>query len=190
LTVALTVVLDACVLYSAPLRDLLLHVAETGLYRPRWTEEINDEWTRNLKLRRPDLPVERIERTRSEMNNSVPDCLISGYQGLIPSLNLPDVNDRHVLAAAVFIHADVIVTNNAADFPDSALASFGIRAWHPDSLVMYLLDLDAETVCSAIKVLRASLTKPAFTPEAYLDNLAKAGLSRTAARLRRYASLI
>jgi hypothetical protein len=190
LTVALTVVLDACVLYSASVRDLLLHVAETGLYRPRWTEAINDEWTTNLKSRRPDLPVERIDRTRREMNNSVPDCLVTGYEGLISSLSLPDANDRHVLAAAVCIHADLIVTINTADFPDSVLASFGIKAWHPDNLVMYLLDLDAETVYSAIKVLRESLKKPPLTPEAYLDNLAKVGLSRSAARLRRDISFI
>jgi hypothetical protein len=81
--VPLTVVFDACVLYSAPVRDLLLNVAETGLYRPGWTETIHEEWTRKLKRRRPDLPVERIERTRLEIDKSVPDCLdaLLGDQG-------------------------------------------------------------------------------------------------------------
>ena len=186
----LTVVLDACVLYSAPLRDLLLNVAETGLYRPKWTEAIHDEWTRNLKLRRPDLPVERIERTRREIDRSVPDCLITGYESLIPSLDLPDANDHHVLAAAIWAHADAIVTINIGDFPNSSLVNFGIEAWQPDKLVMYLLDLDCETVYSAIRVLRLSLKNPPFTPEAYLGNLAKVGLPLSAGRLSRYVSFI
>jgi PIN domain len=188
--VALTVVLDACVLYSAPVRDLLLNLAETGLYRPRWTEAIHNEWTRNLRPRRPDLSVERIERTRLEMDKSVLDCLITGYESLIVSLNLSDVDDRHVLAAAIHAHADVIVTSNIGDFPGSSLAGFDIGAWHPDKLVLYLLDLDDGMVCSAIRSLRSSLKKPAFSPEAYLENLAKAGLLLSAARLGPYVSLI
>ena len=114
---AFTVVLDACVLYSAPLRDLLLSVAETGLYRPRWTEAINDEWTKSLKAKFPEKS-DKIDRTRLLVDRSVPDCLITGYESLIPSLSLPDENDRHVFAAAICGRADVIVTTNVRDFPD------------------------------------------------------------------------
>ena len=48
-----TVVYDACVLYPAPLRDLLMRLAVTGAFRARWTEKIHDEWVRNLLLSRP-----------------------------------------------------------------------------------------------------------------------------------------
>ena len=47
------VVLDACVLYSAHLRDFLLYLAQQKLYKPRWSDRNNDEWVRNvLKNRR------------------------------------------------------------------------------------------------------------------------------------------
>lgn len=45
---------DACVLYPAPLRDLLMHLALTGLFSAKWTERIHDEWISNLLLARPD----------------------------------------------------------------------------------------------------------------------------------------
>jgi hypothetical protein len=44
----LTALLDACVLYPQTLRDLLLNLARTDLFRARWTDLINDEWTRKL----------------------------------------------------------------------------------------------------------------------------------------------
>jgi NAD dependent epimerase/dehydratase family enzyme len=53
-----TAIYDACVLYPAPLRDLLIRLAGKGLYRAKWTAEIDDEWKRNLLLNRPDLTRE------------------------------------------------------------------------------------------------------------------------------------
>lgn len=116
-----TVLFDACVLYSAPLRDFLMHLAMTDLFRAKWTDEIHDEWIRNLLKNRPDLTQERLQRTRDLMNSSVRDCLVSGYVDLIPSLTLPDQDDRHVLAAAICGGADVIVTYNLSDFPSTPL---------------------------------------------------------------------
>src|SRR5438094_5200959 len=121
-----TVVLDACVLYPAPLRDLLLWLAVIGLYRPRWTEAIHQEWMENLIRERPDLSRDRLDRTRNLMNQSVPDCLVSGYEELIASLALPDPNDRHVLAAAIHAGAESIVTYNLSDFPAVTLATHGV----------------------------------------------------------------
>lgn len=43
------VVYDACVLYPAPLRDLLMHLAMTGLFRAKWTNAIHDEWITSLQ---------------------------------------------------------------------------------------------------------------------------------------------
>jgi len=96
-----TVIYDACVLYPAPLRDLLMRLALTDLYRARWTDMIHDEWTRNVLKQRPDLKAEDLERTRSLMNAHVRDSLITGFEHLIPSVELPDADDRHVVAAAV-----------------------------------------------------------------------------------------
>lgn len=94
-------VYDACVLYPAPLRDLLLRLALTDLFRARWTDRIHEEWIRSVLENRPDLKPEQLERTRQLMNQAVPDCLVTGYEGLIDQLELPDPDDRHILAAAI-----------------------------------------------------------------------------------------
>ncbi len=126
-----TALYDANVLYSAPLRDFLMRLSTTGLYRAKWTEEINDEWMRNLLANRPDLKPGAIERVRQLMNANVRDALVDGYQALIPAIEgLPDPNDRHVLAAAIVGRAHVIVTYNLKDFPREALNPYGIESQH------------------------------------------------------------
>src|SRR3712207_4197022 len=97
-----TVVYDACVLYPAPLRDFLMRLALTDLYRARWTDLIHDEWIRNVLASRPDLKLEDLERTRALMNTAVRDCLVTGFEHLIPAIELPDPDDRHVVAAAMY----------------------------------------------------------------------------------------
>ena len=94
-----TVLLDANVLYPNVLRDLLLSLASAGLYHARWTDRINEEWTRNLVADRPDIDP-RIPELLKLVNQSVPDCLVENYDILIDQLELPDPDDRHVLAAA------------------------------------------------------------------------------------------
>lgn len=94
-----TAVYDANILYPAPLRDLFLRLAQTGLVRARWTETIHDEWLRSLLRANPRLSPERLNRTRVLMNEAVRDCLVTGYEELIDSLTLPDPDDRHVLGA-------------------------------------------------------------------------------------------
>lgn len=71
---------DACVLYPAQLRDLLLRVALTDLFKARWTDRIHDEWIRNLAVRRPDIPAEKLQHTRRLMDRAVPDCLVTDYE--------------------------------------------------------------------------------------------------------------
>lgn len=94
------VIYDACVLYPAPLRDLLMRLATTGLFAARWTSLIHDEWTRSLLSRRPEL-ADKLSRTVELMNQAVPDALVTGHEPLIEGLTLPDPDDRHVLAAAI-----------------------------------------------------------------------------------------
>ena len=86
----LTVLYDACVLYPAPLRDFLMHLALTDLFAARWTDRIHEEWIRALLGKRPDLTREQLERTRELMNAHVRDCLVTEYETLIESLHLLD----------------------------------------------------------------------------------------------------
>jgi predicted nucleic acid-binding protein len=133
-----------------------MHAAVTDLFRARWSDAIHDEWIRNVLKDRPDLSAEQLERTRELMNAHVRDCLVTGYESLIPSLTLPDPDDRHVLAAAIRCGADVIVTFNVKDFPDDALKPFGIEAQHPDDFLAYQLDLAPNVMCAAAKRQRES----------------------------------
>lgn len=185
-----TVVYDACVLYPAPLRSLLMYLALTDLFRAKWTEAIHVEWMRNLRNDRPDVTQAQVERIRDLMNAHVRDCLVTDYEDLIEVLSLPDSDDRHVLAAAVRAGASVIVTFNLADFPKETLAQYGIEAQHPDEFIMHLLDLAPNLVCSAAKKQRESLKNPPLTVEQYLESLERQGLAQTVCALRQFAQLI
>jgi predicted nucleic acid-binding protein len=185
-----TALFDACVLYPAPLRDFLMNLAITDLFRAKWTNEIHDEWIRNLLLNRSDLTQERLRRTRDLMNSHVRDCLVVGYQDLIPSLMLPDMNDRHVLAAAIRAGADVIVTYNLKDFPISTLEQYGIEAQHPDEFISHLIDWDPLVICQAANRQRMSLKNPPQSVEDLLSAYERQGLAQTVLELRRYDKLL
>ncbi len=160
-----TAVYDANILYPAPVRDLFIRLAQAGLVRARWTEAIHDEWLRNVLKDNPELSPERLARTRTLMNEAVRDCLVTGYEDLITSLSLPDPDNRHVLAAAIRVGAEEIVTYNLTDFPPETLARFDIEARHPDDFAVSLLDLAPGAVCTAVKRQRESLRNPPKTAQ-------------------------
>jgi predicted nucleic acid-binding protein len=164
----LIALLDACVLYPAPLRDLLMHLAVADLFRATWTEAIHDEWIRSVLSDRPDLSRRQLERTRDLMNVHVRDCIVTDYEHLIPTLSLPDPDDRHVLAAAIKCEADVVVTFNLADFPSDALEAHGITPQHPDEFICRLLQADPEGVCAAVRRQRENLKRPPKSVEELL----------------------
>jgi hypothetical protein len=184
---ARTAIIDACVLYSAPVRDLIVRVAQAGLLHARWSEQIHEERMRNLLENNPRTIPERIERTRSLMDAAVRDCLVTGYHGLVETLTLPDPSDRHVLAAAIHSGARLIVTFNLVDFPIELLAPFGVAAIHPDQVFFELLDSAADEFCAAARLQRQALKQPPMTAEQFLAKLAAVGLSQTAARLSNYS---
>lgn len=181
---AFVVVYDACVLYPAPQRDLLIRLARTGLFRARWTEMILDECFRNVIENRPDLQPAALARTRELMIKAVPDCLVTGFEPLIDGLELPDADDRHVLAAAIRSAAQAIVTANLHDFPAEKLKPYGVEAIHPDDFVLDLLDLAPGAVASVAADQAASLKSPPRTIGDLLDTLRAQGLVRSVAKLR------
>lgn len=185
-----TVIYDACVLYPAPLRDLLMHLALTGAYRARWSRQIHDEWTRNVRKNRPDLTQAQLDRTVQSMNCAVPDCLVYDYEPLIHGLDLPDEDDRHVLAAAIKCGASVIVTYNLKDFPTEILKRFEIEALHPDVFLSDIWGLDQAAVLEAVQKQRASLKNPEYTPRELLDTLLKQRLPEIVKHLSSYELLI
>jgi len=122
------------------------------------------------------------------MNAHVRDALVDGHQSLIPALELPDPDDRHVLAAAIQCGADLIVTFNLDDLPGPTLASYGIGPCHPDLFLVDQLNLDAVRVCLAMQQHRASLRNPPKTVDEYLATLEEQGLTRFSQAVRHYAA--
>ena len=181
---AFTVVYDACVLYPAPLRDLLIRIANTGLVRARWTEHILDECFENLLAQRPDLDPKALARTRQLMTEAVPDCLVSGHEELIKGIDLPDADDRHVVAAAIRCGAQVIVTFNLDDFPPHRLAAYNLEAQHPDDFVLDSIDLSPGMVVRVMEEQLAPLRNPPVDLPRLLDTLRGLGLVQSVARLR------
>jgi predicted nucleic acid-binding protein len=175
-----TVILDACVLYPAPLRDLLLRLATEGLYRPKWTDKINDEWKRNLLKNRSDLEEESLNHTIDLMNRTFKDAKVTNYNKLIGVLELPDPDDRHVFAAAIRCGADLIVTENLKDFPKEQLSEYDIDVQSPDIFIQHLIDLDWEACCRALVKQKRSLNNPPKTREEMRDTFKQIGIPNSA----------
>lgn len=175
----LIVVYDACVLYPAPLRDLLMWLALTDLFQAKWTEKIHQEWMENVLKNRPDITFSQLNRTRQLMNENIDDALVTGYEYLIPTLTLPDPNDLHVLATAIHSQADLIITFNLKDFPMSILKNYGVEAISPDEFVLELIDISENKVIQAVTNHRNSLKNPSLTKAEYLQSLANQRLIQT-----------
>jgi hypothetical protein len=138
-----TALLDTCVLVPSRARDVLLEIASTGAYRPLWSSEILAELDRTLRLlltkqgASPEEIDAYLTRLFRQMRITFPDALVTGWEELVPTIRLPDPGDRHVVAAAWAGRADVIVTDNLADFPSAALPASIVRQPLDD----FLLDI-------------------------------------------------
>jgi predicted nucleic acid-binding protein len=174
-----TAFLDASVLYPAPVRDLLLELAVADLYRAKWSDAVHEEWITAVLRNRRDLKRAQLERTRDLMNTHVRDALVTGFEGLINVLDLPDPNDCHVLAAAIKGRADLIVTTNLKHFPPDLLDRWGIEPQHPDEFLTHQFHLSQPLFLQAVKTVRLRLKHPFKSVEDYLDTLRTQGLLAT-----------
>lgn len=177
-----SVVLDTCVLYPAHLCDTLLRLAELGLYRVLWSEDILEELSRNLRDR--GIDGDAVDRRLSEMSGAFPDAAVHGYTGLIDSMRC-DPKDRHVLAAAVRADSGAIVTFNTRDFPDHALTEFQIEVVHPDEFLLDTLDLAPRIVIDELAAQAAANRRAPKTLPSLLRALEVAGVPRFADQVRR-----
>lgn len=183
------VILDANVLYPFRKRDVLLRFYQAGLFRARWSEQILDEWTRNLLKNRPDLE-NSVRSQLQAMGKHFPEALVTGHMALVDALMLPDIDDRHVLAAAIVCGAQHIVTENLSDFPEDRLAEYDIEAIDADEFLSRTFDLYPSEALSVLRDLRAVYGRPPFSaPEFVLDLTAK-GLPKLAARARQHQAFL
>ncbi len=174
-----TALLDANVLYPAPLRDYLLHLANLNLYKPKWTDKIQHEWIDNLLLKRDDLIRDKLDKTKDAMNSAFPNANVINHDKLIKGLSLKDANDKHVLAAAIRANAGVIITFNLKDFPPDYLKTFGLEPQHPDTFISNLINLDKKKAIEALNNQVRGLRNPPKTKNEVLETLKSCGLEQS-----------
>jgi predicted nucleic acid-binding protein len=184
-----TAVLDACVLFSRLQRDVLLSLAHADLYTARWSQTIEAEWTSAILKHYPQASL-KIPHLIKQMREAIPDCLIVEYELLIAELELPDENDRHVLAAAIRGNADAIVSLNVRDFPVKVLSQFDIEIQTPDQFVLNQILLHPPRALSAIKKMRERWGRPSMSALDMVELFERRHLSQTAAHLRDVLDLI
>lgn len=185
-----TVVYDACVLYPAPLRDALMRLAMTNLFKAHWTQTIHDEWKSAVLKNNPQLSSAKLDRTQDLMDQHAGDALVEGYTPLIETLTLPDPNDRHVLAAAIHANASAIITHNLKDFPEELLAPYSIEALHPDEFIYLQIEISPSLCLTAFKHQRQALQAPPMVVEDFLACLQRQQLPKTVSFLQQHKALI
>ncbi len=145
---AFPVVLDACVLFNAPVRDTLLRAAEHGLYRVHWSQHILDETTINL-IKSGRMNQEQAEHFVSELSKAFPEAMVVVPNEQVEAMR-NDPKDRHVAACAVCAPAQVITTFNVEDCKPETLSEWNIEAQHPDTQLRHLFALSPDTLVTIL----------------------------------------
>lgn len=167
----LAVVLDACVLFPMYLRDILLSTADEGLYLPYWSHKILNEAMSNL-VSGGKMSQEKARNLEDVIKEAFPEAMVTVPLGL-EELMTNDPKDRHVLAAAVTAQANIIVTNNLADFKAKALEPWNIKAQSPDEFLTELFDEHQDAIIELLEELSKKYKNPPKTVFELVDFLGK-----------------
>ena len=174
--------LDACVLFPTVLREILLGVAQAGVYEPLFSERILQEWVRATAKLGP-LAQMQAEGDALLTRTQFPRAMVREQPGLQARLMLPDPDDLHVLAIAIAGHADCIVTFNAQDFPRHILAAEGLERRDPDGFLWQLWSEQPEAVAGVVARVHATAERMAGQPIALKSLLKRAQLPKLAKAL-------
>ncbi|MEU4014875.1 PIN domain-containing protein [Microbacterium sp. NPDC028030] len=181
--------LDACVIVPLAPCDTMLRMADAGAFRPLWSQKVLDEALSALERIHPDADPSRFRSRFRSMNEAFDDALVEGWESLVAGIELPDPDDAHVVAAALLGRADVIVTENVKDFPDSVLTPLGLEAIRTDEFLLDQFDLSPGATCRIVKEQSAAMRRPPVEISQLLDRLARSGVpsfaQRVAAELQR-----
>ncbi len=178
------VVLDACVLVPNAMCDTLLRLAERGFYRPLWSQRILDETRLAIRAVHPEIDQSRLDARVAAMTSAFEDALVTGWEPACAGLDLPDDNDRHVLAAAIVGGAQSLVTFNLKDFPSSSLASTAVEVVHPDEFLLDQLDLYPASAVQVLREQAADLRHPPSDLAGVLNRLERSGVPSFADAVR------
>lgn len=144
-------VLDANVLFSTILREILTDLAGAGVYTALWSDRILEEWRRAAaRLGADQDAVAGAEISMLRLNFA--QARIADAAPI--DIDLPDPADRHVVETALAGHAAQIVTANLRDFPQHSMQRLGLRAIHPDAFLLQLHDVAPDQVSAAAQSAR------------------------------------
>ena len=170
--------LDTNVLYPLLIRDILLWFAYEELFLPFWSKHVLMEWSRVMQ--RNGLTKTESQRRMHMIQDAFPFAMVRGYESLIEQLDLPDEDDRHVLAAAIRVGADAIITQNLKDFPKSALSSLGIVALNADAFLVGVIQKNPTKALRAFKQMVKQRKRPTQSSQEVIQSLRSQGLKQTA----------
>lgn len=182
---AYVALLDASVLHPWVTCDLLLRLAERGLYRPAWSAEILDELVESLIERKPEH-AKRFQRRRERMEAAFAEAMAERQTRFLAAVpEEVDAGDRHVVAAALAARADVIVTNNVRHFAADRLAESGLLVQTADEFLIHQWWLDFDAVREELELMASATSRPPLTTAQVLDSLERtapefAGLAKAA----------
>ena len=181
---AYVALLDASVLHPWVICDMLLRLADRGLYRPAWSAEILDELVKSLIERKPEH-ADRIQRRRERMEAAFAEAMARPERFLSAVPDEVDSGDRHVVAAALAVRADVVVTNNVRHFAPERLAESGLLVQTADEFLTHQWWLDPVAVTEEVASMSSATSRPPLAVAQLLDSLGRtapefAGLVRVA----------
>lgn len=179
-----TAFFDSNALYPLRLRDLLLRLAATDLFRARWSDDVLQDWRSDFAERHAGVSPQLLREQCELMNADARDALVEGHHAFIPILSGLEPRSRHVVAAAIHSRSDVIVTTEGARYPDEVLKDHALHKEHPDEFIAHVIDLDRGTAVVAIRDARLALNNPAKDAAEYLRMLERAALPQAVSLLR------
>ena len=182
-----TVVLDTNVLFGGLHRNIALSLAEADLYRPKWSTQTCDELERVLSER---ISPEKSKLQVSRINRAFPDASLTPKQALIEASELPDPDDRHVLATAIQSRAALIATDNLKDFPHEKLEIYEVSAVSADQFFSDCITVSELTAVAQMRALRHRLNSPKLDSSGLLLRMEQVGLPQTADVLSKYSELL
>lgn len=168
--------LDTSVLWPSLQRDFLLSLAIEGLYRPLWSSAILDELryheAQKLVARghNPGPAKQSAQRLVDQMSSAFDDAVVTKWESLDGTFGLPDVDDEHVVAAALVGGADAIVTSNLKDFPLQQIPT-SLNAISPAQFAADTVSVSPDVAHQAVIAMSSRFIRPSSTVDEILDQL-------------------
>ncbi len=166
----MSVLIDACVLVPSLTRRLVLATDVT----PLWSAEILAEW-RHAVAKLGVAEAAEVGTEIALIRARYPKSEVEVDSALVAALDLPDADDRHVLAGAIAGQADALLTFNTKDFPLRALAAHGVIRRHPDEFLVEAAHEDDTALLAVLDAeeVRTGRSRRALLRGSHLPRLSK-----------------